>query len=118
MKYHRHAQQQHHESIKSIRFAFFINITFTLIEIVGGLFTNSVAILSDALHDLGGSISLGLSWYFKKISKRKTDMTFTYGYGSFSLLAAFINGVVLIMGSLMILFVALPRFFFPHPPDA
>lgn len=118
MEHHHPTYHHHHESIKSIRFAFFVNIAFTLIEIVGGLFTNSVAILSDALHDLGDSISLGLSWYFEKVSKRKRDVTFTYGYGRFSLLAAFINGVVLIIGSLIILFVALPRFFFPQPPDA
>jgi len=120
--HHHHHTGHHHihadESTRNIRFAFFLNLTFTIIEIIGGLYTNSVAILSDALHDLGDSISLGLSWYFDKVSKRKRDKKYTYGYGRFSLLAAFINGVVLIIGSLIIIFIALPRLINPEQPDA
>lgn len=114
-----HVGHDHHDSsTRNIRFAFFINLVFTIVEIIGGLYTNSVAILSDALHDLGDSISLGLSWYFDKVSKRKRDQKYTYGYGRFSLLAAFINSIVLITGSLIIIFVALPRLISPEQPDA
>lgn len=60
----------HHHETKNIKTAFFLNLAFTVIEIIGGLFTNSVAILSDALHDLGDSLSLGLSWYFQNVSKK------------------------------------------------
>ncbi len=116
--HHHHTRGNHHDSTKNIRFAFFINLIFTLIEIIGGIYTNSVAILSDALHDLGDSISLGLSWYFDKVSKRKRDHNYTYGYGRFSLLAAFINSVVLITGSLVIIIIALPRLINPEQPDA
>ncbi|MDQ3395783.1 MAG: cation diffusion facilitator family transporter [Bacteroidota bacterium] len=118
--HHHHSGHDHHheDSTKNIRFAFFLNLIFTIIEIIGGIYTNSVAILSDALHDLGDSISLGLSWYFDKVSKKKRDLNYTYGYGRFSLLAAFINSVVLITGSLVILIIALPRLVNPEQPDA
>lgn len=55
--------------VKNIKTAFFLNFTFTIIELIGGVLTNSMAILSDAVHDLGDSITLGLSWYFRKYLK-------------------------------------------------
>ena len=58
MQHHNHTH--HNEDVKNIRVAFFLNLLFTVIEIVGGILTNSVAILSDAVHDLGDSFSLGL----------------------------------------------------------
>jgi len=89
-----------------------------MVEIIGGVYTNSIAILSDALHDLGDSLSLGLSWYFENLSKRSRDQHFTYGYGRFSLLAAFINGAVLIVGSIWIFSEAIPRLWEPEQPYA
>lgn len=59
------------DSTRDIRVAFFLNLGFTLLEIIGGLWTNSMAIFSDALHDLGDSFSLGLSWYLDKYSKKE-----------------------------------------------
>lgn len=59
----------HNHSEGNIKIAFFLNLGFTIVEIIGGLYTNSLAILSDALHDLGDSLSLGLSWYFQRLSK-------------------------------------------------
>lgn len=115
--YHGHSGNDHQGSA-NIKSAFFLNLTFTIIEIIGGLYTNSVAILSDALHDLGDSLSLGLSWYLEKFSKKKRDVKYTYGYGRFSLLAAFINGLVLITGSILILTEAIPRLANPESPDA
>jgi cobalt-zinc-cadmium efflux system protein len=117
---HHHHHHHHHpsDSSRNIRFAFFLNLFFTVIEIIGGILTNSVAVLSDALHDLGDSISLGLSWFFDKFSKKKRDQEYTYGYGRFSLLAAFINSVVLITGSLIIFYAAIPRLINPQQPDA
>lgn len=116
--HHHHHHASSTDSSRNIRFAFFLNLFFTIIEIIGGILTNSVAILSDALHDLGDSISLGLSWYFDKVSKKKRDQEYTYGYGRFSLLAAFINSVVLIAGSIIIIYVAIPRLLNPEQPDA
>ena len=103
---------------RNIRTAFLINTFFALIEIAGGLYTNSVAILSDALHDFGDSISLGLAYYFQKKSERDRDEVYTYGYGRFSLAGAFITSVILIVGSVFIITEAVERFRAPAQPDA
>ena len=113
-----HEHTHHEKSLKNIRFAFFLNITFVIIEIIGGLLTNSLAILSDALHDLGDSISLGLAWYFEKISNKKRTKEFTYGYKRFSLLAALVNSLILIGGSFYILSIAIPRLLSPESINA
>jgi len=97
--------------------AFFLNLSFTLIEIVGGLWTQSVAILADAVHDLGDSLSLGLSWYFQRLSRRPQDQHFTFGYQRFALLGAVVNGMVLILGSILVLMTAVPRLWAPEQPE-
>ena len=102
---------------KNISLAFFLNVGFTIIEIIGGLLTNSVAILSDAAHDLGDSISLGMSWYLQKIAKKDSDHKFTYGYRRYSVLGAVINLVILAFGSLFILSLAIPRLYHPEEVD-
>ena len=114
---HNHGHHHDHGDVKNIRAAFFLNLSFTIIEFVGGLITNSVAILSDAVHDLGDSFSLGLSWYFQKVAKRPRTKEYTYGYKRFSLLGAVINSVVLLVGSILILVHAVPRLFNPQHPD-
>lgn len=103
--------------VKNIKTAFFLNLSFTIIEFIGGILTNSMAILSDAVHDLGDSFSLGLSWYFQKVSKKPRTKKYTYGYKRFSLLGAVINSVILLVGSVVILFHAIPRLFNPQQPD-
>lgn len=113
-----HHKGHHHGDVKNIKWAFFLNLIFTIIEIIGGLFTNSVAILSDALHDLGDSLSLGMAWYFQKLSNKGRDDTYSYGYKRFSLLAALLNSVVLVIGSVFILSEAIPRLYNPEPVDA
>lgn len=88
-KPHSHSHDHNHihsNSEKNIGFAFWMNISFAIIEVIGGIFTNSVAILSDAVHDFGDSISLGLAWYFQRISKKGSDNQYSYGYKRFSLL--------------------------------
>lgn len=115
---HHHDHGHHHQAEGNIKAAFFLNLSFTIIEIIGGLYTNSLAILSDAVHDLGDSLSLGLSWYFQKLSKKGRTDTFSYGYRRFSLLAALINTIVLIVGSLLILTHAIPELFNPSHTDA
>lgn len=107
----------HHHETKNLKAAFFLNLAFTIIEIIGGFFTNSVAILSDALHDLGDSLSLGLSWYFQNVAKKGRSKKFSYGYGRFSLLGAIINAVVLLTGSIFIITEAIPRILNPETPD-
>ncbi|MEP3388443.1 MAG: cation diffusion facilitator family transporter [Reichenbachiella sp.] len=114
---HNH-DHSHHHAEGNVKVAFFLNLSFTIIEIIGGLYTNSLAILSDALHDLGDSLSLGLSWYFQNLSKKGRTKTFSYGYKRFSLLGAIINSIVLVAGSIFILTKAIPQLFNPEETDA
>ncbi|MEO9475092.1 MAG: cation diffusion facilitator family transporter [Cyclobacteriaceae bacterium] len=109
---HNH-DHSHNHSEGNVKVAFFLNLSFTIIEVIGGLYTNSLAILSDALHDLGDSLSLGLSWYFQKLSKKGRTKKFSYGYKRFSLLGAIINSIVLVAGSIFILTKAIPELFNP-----
>ena len=118
---HSHSHHNHNhgsESTQSIKVAFFLNLGFTLLEIIGGLWTNSLAILSDAIHDLGDSLSLGLSWYLAKVSDRGNDHKYSYGYRRYSLLGALINTIVLIVGSVFVLTRAIPRLLHPEPTNA
>ena len=114
---HQHAHKAD-STTSSLRLAFFLNLGFTLLEIVGGLWTNSIAILSDALHDLGDSLSLGMAWYFNNYAQKEADEEFSFGYGRFSMLGAFINTVVLIGGSLWVLANAIPRLLNPEQTNA
>lgn len=102
-----------HNHTGNIRFAFFLNILFTIVEIIGGFLTNSVAILADAVHDLGDSLSLGAAWFFEKYSYKPKNKTFTYGYKRFSLIGALINAVVLIGGTVFVLTEIIDRLFEP-----
>lgn len=94
--------------------AFFLNLAFTLLEIAGGLWTNSIAILSDSLHDLGDSVSLGMAWYFDRYAQKSHDRQYSYGYRRYSLLGALINAVILLGGSLWVLANAVPRLLNPE----
>lgn len=107
---HEHA----HGDIKKLRAAFWINLVFTLIELVGGLWVNSIAIISDAIHDLGDSFSLGGSWYLEKYSRKGPSRQYSYGYRRFSLLAALINALVLVGGSVWIVLESVQRL--QNPP--
>lgn len=115
---HHHHHTQQDPASGNIVFAFWINTAFALIEIVGGFYTNSVAILSDAVHDLGDSLSLGLAYYFQKKSQQKSDVKYTYGYKRFSLLGAFINSLVLTVSSIFIIAESVRRLFDPQQPDS
>ncbi|MEQ9280745.1 MAG: cation diffusion facilitator family transporter [Balneola sp.] len=108
----------HHNQEGNIKIAFFLNLGFTILEFFGGLYVNSVAIISDALHDLGDSISLGLSWYLDHKSKKGANRKFTFGYTRFSLLGALINSLVLIAGSIFVINEAVARIITPEHTDA
>ncbi|OQY42846.1 MAG: cation transporter [Anaerolineaceae bacterium 4572_78] len=118
MEHHHHHYHHSHGSTDNIKTAFFLNFGFTIFEIIGGLWTNSVAILSDALHDLGDSFSLGMAWYLDNYSKKGKDRKYSYGYTRFSLLGALINAIILISGSLFMLSVSIPRFMNPERSNA
>jgi cobalt-zinc-cadmium efflux system protein len=107
-----------HQAPNNIAIAFYLNLSFTLIEIIGGFYTNSIAIQSDALHDIGDSVSLGLAWYFQKLSSKSENNLFTYGYKRFNTLGAVITGVILASGSVYIFMESIPRFFTPEPVES
>ena len=115
---HDHSHGRSSDASKRIGWAFFLNVVFTIIEFIGGWLTNSTAIMADAVHDLGDSLSIGTSWGLNKLSDKDANRTFSYGYKRFSLLGALINGVVLTIGSVWILFEAIPRLSEPEMPQA
>lgn len=112
---HNHTDRK---SGKNLKLAFFLNLTFTILEFIGGIYVNSIAIISDAVHDLGDSLSLGTSWYLDNKSKKSSDSKFSYGYRRFSLLGAFINSLVLIAGSIYVIYEAIGRIMDPQHSDA
>jgi cobalt-zinc-cadmium efflux system protein len=113
-----HDHHHNHGSGKNLKIAFFLNLGFTIFEIFGGLYVNSVAILSDAIRDLGDSLSLGTAWYLDHKSKQKADKKFSFGYARFSLLGALINSIVLIAGSIYVVTEAIERIVHPETSDA
>lgn len=113
-----HDHSHDHASSGNLRTAFFLNLGFTIVEIIGGLWTNSIAILSDAVHDLGDSLSLGLAWYFDRVSTREPTYRLTYGYRRFRLLGGLVTGVVLLVGLGFVAYHAVQRIFAPEEVEA
>ena len=107
----------HSHSSEKIGWAFFLNFGFTIIEFIGGWLTNSTAIMADAVHDLGDTLSIGSAWLLNKLGTKSATNEFTYGYRRLSLLGALINGIVLIVGSAWILYEAVPRLSNPEMPE-
>ena len=98
---------------KNILIAFILNITFSIFEFLGGLFTNSVAILSDSLHDIGDAASIGISYFLEKKSKQKPNEKYTYGYLRYSILGAFITTTILAVGSTIVIIESIKRIINP-----
>ncbi|MFV0275655.1 MAG: cation diffusion facilitator family transporter [Parahaliea sp.] len=114
---HSHAHAHDHSgSSRRIGWAFFLNLGFTVIEFIGGWLTNSTAIMADAVHDLGDSLSIGSAWVLNRLSDRGASASFTYGYRRLSLLGALISGLVLVVGSVWVLMAAIPRLADPVMP--
>jgi len=103
---------------KNIVLAFFLNLGFAAVELAGGLMTNSVAILTDALHDAGDALSLAISWYLEKISGRPRDAKYSYGYKRYSLLGSVVISAVLTFGSLIMISESVKRLIEPQKTDA
>ena len=98
---------------RNILLAFILNLSFSIFEIIGGFFTNSVAILSDAIHDFGDALSIGISYFLEKKSKKKPDENYTYGYTRYSILGAFITTMILTLGSIFVIYKGLKRIIYP-----
>lgn len=102
------------KSEKNILIAFLLNISFSIFELIGGAITNSVAIMSDAVHDFGDALSIGTSYFLEKKSKSKPDEKYTYGYARFSVLGAFFTTTILTIGSVVVIVSAIQRILNPQ----
>lgn len=107
--HHNDAAHHHHSALKDLRYAFVLNFVFTIFEFIAGFYTNSMAILSDAVHDLGDTIAIGASLGLEKYSIKGRDGLFSYGYRRFSPFAALLNCVILLSGSIIIIVNTIPR---------
>lgn len=112
--HHHHASEQSSE--KRIALAFFLNLFFSIIEFIGGILTQSTAIMADAVHDLGDSLSIGTAWILQRLGRKSANYTFTYGYRRLSLFGAALNGLILLAGSAWVLNEAFNRLNNPIMP--
>lgn len=108
----------HKKAGENLAAVFFLNITFNIIVIIGALLTNSMAILSDFIHDLSDTISIALAWYLERIAQKDSSEKYSYGYQRFSILGAVIISVFVIIMAFVILSEAIPRLFHPEGVDA
>ena len=98
---------------KNILIAFFLNLGFAILEFIGGVFTNSIAIISDSIHDIGDAMSIGISFFLEKKSKQKPDNKYTYGYVRYSVIGSLITTIILIIGSIFVIYNAINRIITP-----
>lgn len=108
----------HKKAGENLAFVFFMNLTFNIIVILGGLATNSVAILADCIHDMADTISIAVAWLLEHISQKDSTDKYSYGYQRFSILGAVIISVFVIIMAFVILSEAIPRLFSPEGVDA
>lgn len=97
----------------NILIAFILNLSFSIFEFFGGIFTGSVAIISDAVHDMADAASIGISYYLEKKSRKQPDDQYTYGYARYSVLGAMITNLILLFGSAAVIYHALERIITP-----
>lgn len=95
--------------------AFFLNLTYAIVEFIAGGVFGSSAVLADSVHDLGDAISIGVSAFLETISNREEDRQYTLGYKRFSLLGALVTAVILITGSILVILENTTKLFNPQP---
>ena len=101
------------KSEKNILIAFILNLGFSIFEFIGGTITNSVAIISDSIHDIGDSLSIGISYFLEKKSKKKPNNKYTYGYVRYSVIGSLITTTILIAGSILVVMGSIKRIMNP-----
>ena len=97
--------------------AFILNFFFSIFEFIGGIITGSVAIASDAVHDFGDALSIGISYFLEKLSGKKPNEKYTYGYARFSVLGGLITTLILLVSSIIIIYNAILRIITPTVID-
>jgi len=103
------SHDHHHGIVSNLKIAFLLNASFTIIEFAGGLWTNSIAILSDAFHDLGDTLIILFAILLERIANKPANSAYTYGYRRVSLFAALSTYATLVIGSVIIIIHAVPR---------
>ena len=98
---------------RNILIAFILNLSFSIFEFFGGIFTGSIAITSDAVHDIGDAASIGISYFLEKKSKKQPDEKYTYGYARYSVIGGFITTIILLFGSIIMIYNAVNRIIEP-----
>ncbi len=98
---------------KNILVAFFLNMGFSIFELIGGILTFSVSIISDAIHDAGDALSIGISYFLERKSNQKSDEIYTFGYRRYSTLGALITTIILLVGSSLVIYNSILRLFNP-----
>ncbi len=98
---------------EKFRFVALLNLLITIAEFIGGVVSGSLALLSDAVHNLSDTVSILISYYAFNISKRDNDLKHTFGYQRAEILAAFINAVALLVISVFLIYEAIKRFYHP-----
>ena len=101
------------KTARNIFIAFLLNLSFSVFELIGGMMTGSVAIISDAVHDAGDALSIGISYILERKSRKQPDETYTYGYLRYSVLGGLITSLVLFIGSFMMICNAVVKIFAP-----
>lgn len=112
-----HSHNYHKHASGNLLVVFVLSLIFNVVVIIGGLLTNSVAIIADSLHDLSDTIAIGLAWLLEKFSQKENNDKYTYGYERFSLLGAIITSTLVIVVSVVVLFEAYERLFVSVTPD-
>lgn len=95
--------------------AFFLNLSYAIVEFIAGGIFGSSAVLADSVHDLGDAIAIGISAFLESISNREEDSHYTLGYKRFSLLGAMVTAVILMTGSVLVILENITKIFHPQP---
>ena len=99
----------------SIWLAFFLNLSYAIVEFIAGGIFGSSAVLADSVHDLGDAIAIGISALLETISNREEDRQYTLGYKRFSLLGAMLTAVILMIGSVLVILENITKIVHPQP---
>ena len=102
-------------SQNNILVAFLLNFVFVVIEALGGFLTNSVAILSDAIHDFGDCVAIGTAFFLEKKSNKKANLKYSYGYKRYSIISALLSSAILLVGGAIVVYTSIQRIITPKP---
>lgn len=104
-----HNHDHSNRESKNLGVVFLLNFSFAIIEFIGGILSQSTALIADAVHDMGDALAIAFAWAFSKIAQKKRSKSYSYGYKRFSLLSALISSLILIFGAAVMFFIALER---------